>query len=354
MKPLLFAVVLLIAPPAIAATAGTDDASRPARDRPPVPAEKASRMSDEQQRNNCLLDAARNADKNVTVEQIRHWCAPDNDVKPQRSPQEDALRTRLALEHNTEDNPFVITPHRRNYLMPFSYWSNPQWNDPSRKGEALDSTEVKFQISLKAPLYDHFWNGSTLYMAFTGDFYWQAYNHQESSPFREINYTPELFIAKPVDWYWGPVHTELLELGIRHDSNGRNVPASRSWNRVYIRHVSQIGPYYVSVMPWYRIPEARKPYPSDPQGDDNPDIQKYMGHFEIEVARDFGNHVVELMLRNNLRAHNKGAEQINFSFPINKRFKGLIQIFSGYGDSLINYNNYENRVSLGILLTDTL
>lgn len=69
-------------------------------------------------------------------------------------------------------------------------------------------------------------------MAFTGDFYWQACNHEESSPFREINYTPELFVAKPVDWDWGPVHSELLELGIRHDSNGRNVPTSRSWNRI--------------------------------------------------------------------------------------------------------------------------
>ncbi|HLR16412.1 MAG TPA: phospholipase A, partial [Alcanivoracaceae bacterium] len=25
----------------------------------------------------------------------------------------------------------------------------------------------------------------------------------------------------------------------------------------------------------------------------------------------------------------------------------------GYGDSLINYNDYQNRVSIGILLTDT-
>ena len=87
---------------------------------------------------------------------------------------------------------------------------------------------------------------------------------------------------------------------------------------------------------------------------DNPDIEKYMGNFELEVARPFGNHVIELMLRNNLRSENKGAARINYSFPLSKRFKGLVQGFSGYGDSLINYDNYENRYSFGILLTDSL
>jgi phospholipase A1/A2 len=61
-----------------------------------------------------------------------------------------------------------------------------------------------------------------------------------------------------------------------------------------------------------------------------------------------------LMVRNNLRSDNKGAGQINYSFPINDRFKGLVQVFTGYGDSLINYDDYETRFSLGILLTDTL
>ena len=67
-----------------------------------------------------------------------------------------------------------------------------------------------------------------------------------------------------------------------------------------------------------------------------------------------GNHVLELQLRNNLRSSdNNGSAQIEYSFPINRRFKGLLQGFTGYGDSLINYNNYENRISVGILLTDT-
>lgn len=350
MNRLFFAFLFAVSSPVFAATTGADNSASQTGAEAPTSLPAASA---EQKRNDCLFQAARNADKSVTLKEIRNWCTSDEQPH-QYSAHEDALRHRLALENSSRSNPFVITPHNRNYLMPFSYWSNPEWNDPARRGQDIKSMEVKFQLSLKAPIYDHFWNGSTLYAAFTGVFFWQAYNENESRPFREINFTPEIFVAKPIDWQLGPIDSELMEFGFRHDSNGRNVPASRSWNRLYVKHVSRIGSYYVSLMPWYRIPEEKKDDPSDVRGDDNPDIEKYMGHFQLEVARAFGNHVVELMLRNNLKGHNKGAERINYSFPLNKRFKGLIQIFSGYGDSLINYNHYENRVSIGILLTDTL
>jgi len=348
--PTALAVLLIAGQPVFADDDTADTANPNALD--------AGTTDNQQQRardrnESCLLRAAQTAGDGVTLEQLRGWC--DNGTAArQRLPHEDALRARLALEQTSQENPFVITPHRRNYLMPYSHLSNPQWNDPDREDQDLDSGEVKFQFSLKAPLYTDFWDGSSLYMAFTGVFFWQAYNSEESRPFREINFTPEIFLAKPVDWQLGPVQSELLAFGFRHDSNGQDEPTSRSWNRLYLRHVSQIGSYYVSVTPWYRIPEEEKDFPLDPRGDNNPDIEKYMGNFQLEVARVFGNHVLELMVRNNLRSDNKGAGQINYSFPINDRFKGLVQVFTGYGDSLINYDDYETRFSLGILLTDTL
>ncbi len=320
-----------------------------------VPSESTppSQMSEQQQLNDCLLRSAQTADNAVTLKEVRNWCTNGDEVK-KRSVHEDALRARLALENTTQGNPFVITPHRRNYLMPYSYWSNRQWNDPDKDDSALDHTEVKFQLSLKAPIKENLVDDVTLWMAFTGTFFWQAYNKEESAPFREANYEPEIFITKPVNWQFGPVDSELLALGIVHESNGQDVPVSRSWNRIFINYVAKTGDYYWSLKPWYRLPEDKKDDPTDPRGDDNPDIEKYMGNFELEVARPFGNHVVEIMVRNNLRSDNKGAGRLNYSFPLSKRFKGLVQVFSGYGDSLINYDNYENRFSVGILLTDSL
>ncbi|MAX57107.1 MAG: phospholipase [Alcanivoracaceae bacterium] len=320
-----------------------------------VPSESTApnQMSEKQQLNDCLLRSAQTADNAVTAKEMRNWCTNGDEVK-KRSVHEDALRARLALENTTQGNPFVITPHRRNYLMPYSYWSNRKWNDPTKDDSALDHTEVKFQLSLKAPIKENIVDDVTLWMAFTGTFFWQAYNKEESAPFREANYEPEIFITKPVNWQFGPVDSELLALGIVHESNGQDVPVSRSWNRIFINYVAKTGDYYWSLKPWYRLPEDKKDDPTDPRGDDNPDIEKYMGNFELEVARPFGNHVVEIMVRNNLRSDNKGAGRLNYSFPLSKRFKGLVQVFSGYGDSLINYDNYENRFSVGILLTDSL
>ena len=319
----------------------------------PVTGEPSAATDKAQRQNDCLLRSAQTANAQVTVEELRRWCHSGEEL-PQALTNEDALRARLALENNTRGNPFVITPHRRNYLLPYSYWSNRQWNDPDKDDRDLQPNEVKFQLSLKAPIKENIVDDVTLWMAFTGTFFWQAYNSDISSPFRETNYEPEIFLSKPVDWQIGPLDSELLVAGFSHQSNGRDVPVSRSWNRIFMNYVFRTGGYYWSIKPWYRIPEEEKDDPLDTSGDDNPDIEKYMGNFELEISYPFRNHVLELMVRNNLRSDNKGAGRINYSFPLSKRFKGLVQVFSGYGDSLINYDDYENRISVGILLTDSL
>jgi phospholipase A1 len=63
------------------------------------------------------------------------------------------------------------------------------------------------------------------------------------------------------------------------------------------------------------------------------------------------------MSRNNLESgFSKGAVELGWSFPLFQYdyIKGYIQYFSGYGESLIDYNNYVNRIGFGILLTDVL
>lgn len=300
----------------------------------------------------CILSATNDAPEDTTVKQLRAWCGDNAANHIDRH--EHALRARLALEKFTQYNPFVITPHYRNYILPYSYWSHPRWNDPLRDNGTLDRQEAKFQLSIKTPLLDDFWDGSTLYGAFTSIAYWQVFNTSISKPFRETNYQPELFVAKPINFQIGPIDSELFAVGYMHQSNGHDIPLSRSWERLFLNYVFRIGSYYYSIKPWWRLPERKRRGPTDRGGDDNPDIEHYLGHFELHIARPFGNHVAEIMLRNNLRSDNKGAAMADYSFPLSKRFKGLLQIFTGYGDSLINYNNYETRYSIGILLTDTL
>ncbi|MDF1821893.1 MAG: phospholipase A [Alcanivoracaceae bacterium] len=309
---------------------------------------------DTKEADTCLANAVRQAPDDTDARTLRAWCQEPSPSQRQRN--EDALRARLALEEFTQFNPFVLTPHRRNYILPFTHWSNPQWNDPEREAAnaPLDHMEAKLQLSLKLPIKDDLWGDSTLYGAFTMESFWQVYNHRLSRPFRETNYSPELFIATPLDRQLGPLSLELLAYGYEHESNGQDVPTSRSWDRLFVNIIFKTGDYYWSLRPWWRFPEEEKDSPLDRTGDDNPDIERYMGHFELTLARPFGNHVAEIMLRNNLRTDNKGAGQIEYSFPINSRVKGMLQVFTGYGDSLINYDDYQTRVGVGILLTDTL
>lgn len=302
-------------------------------------------------RDDCLLRAFQLADDEVNLEAIRSWCGIELTRKEESI---NALRARLHLEEHSRLNPFVVTPHHRNYIMPASYWSNKQWNDNEKENKTLNSVEAKFQISLKVPIKTKVFHFYDIYFAYTQTNFFQVYNEDLSRPFRETNYMPEFYATRSVDWQLGPFDSEQLAFGYVHQSNGKNIPTSRSWDRLFLHYVARTGNTYWQFKPWWRIPESKKRRADSPKGDDNPDIEKYLGNFELTVTRPYGNQLIELMMRNNLRSTNRGAVQVDYTFPLSGRFKGIFQVFSGYGDSLINYNDYENRVSIGVLLTDTL
>ena len=58
------------------------------------------------------------------------------------------------------------------------------------------------------------------------------------------------------------------------------------------------------------------------------------------------------MLRHTLKGgdENRGAVQIDWSFPISGRLRGQFQLFDGYGESLIDYNHRATYVGLGVSL----
>ncbi|MCJ7501340.1 phospholipase A, partial [bacterium] len=65
-------------------------------------------------------------------------------------------------------------------------------------------------------------------------------------------------------------------------------------------------------------------------------------------------HSFTMMLRNNLRSDNRGAVEVGWSYPLKGRMKGYLQIFEGYGESLVDYDYRMTRVGMGILLADWL
>nr|WP_115314602.1 phospholipase A [Edwardsiella hoshinae] len=263
-----------------------------------------------------------------------------------------------ALQHNEGvianmlrqyDNPFTLYPYSTNYVL-YTQTSdiNKQAISSYDWGDQAKKNEIKFQISLAFPI----WRGiagenSVLGAAYTQQSWWQAFNRSESSPFRETNYEPRLFLGWAADYALpGGWSLRDIEVGAVHQSNGRADPTSRSWNRVYTRLLAQNGNFQLQLMPWYRLPES-------PSKDDNPDITKYMGYYEAEMGYRWGESVFSLRGRYNWNS-GYGAAELGWSYPLSRHVRFYTQLFSGYGESLIDYNFRQTRFGVGIMLNDIL
>lgn len=287
--------------------------------------------------------------------------APAPDVTPTAAPAEAEtgippdfdLKLRLAEEKQVKTARFSILPHKPNYLLPATYTSSPNrdvYSGLSDGSENPDQLEVKFQLSIKTPVWDNiFGEHGTLYAAYSQISFWQAYNTQVSAPFRENNYEPELFLSFETGYRLPGLTSQVVSIGVNHQSNGRSEPLSRSWNRIIANLVFSVGERtYLTLRPWYRIPESNA-------DDDNPHMDRYYGYGELYLLRKLGDHTLNLMVRNNLRSSdNKGAVQIDWSFPLRHKLRGYIQYFNGYGESLVDYNHPSNRIGVGVMLTDWL
>lgn len=325
----------------------------------------------------CLLEALHRAPAGTTAGEIRAQCA-DGEASASR-PATDAaasepetllkiptvvaapaatdspVRRRIAEEAQVWNERFALLPHRPNYIAPLSH----AFDAPDSAGgpdDPLQRNEVKFQLSFKLPLTPPLYEGrAALFFAYTGQSWWQAYNEDRSSPFREYSHEPELFAswvprARVLGWNW-----RLANAGFVHQSNGRSGDASRSWNRLFVDlRFDRPGGWWVGVRPWWRIPEDAKPFPGATRGDDNPRIERFVGDGELRLGHVGEVHQWTLMMRRSFAGSGKGAVQIDYSRPtgFSPRLRWHVQYFDGYAESLLDYRTRIRRLGFGVMLND--
>ena len=226
----------------------------------------ATALADDAALERCLLDSLKQAADDIPVSALREQCRQDMEDLS-------VVEKRLLDERRGADSSFLLTPHKPNYVLPLTYNAHPN-NDPyaALDGE-LQNVEVKFQLSLKYEVAPGvFGRGNMLFFAYTNQSYWQAYNRQISSPFREINHEPEVFYLMLQKWSLLGFRSRVISLGLNHQSNGRSGSESRSWNRVIANLVFERNNLVLRLRPWYRLFQGDETAPPDPLGDNNPDI----------------------------------------------------------------------------------
>lgn len=313
---------------------------------------------DNAQRLKCYDEALTSAVLPVSVKPEATPGEADNDVAPAAIARPRSYLTRAwnldDMDNRDESKLGRLRPHRQSYLVVRK--SSNANNQPISTvlGHSvlapndLDALEAKFLLSFKADIGSqrdiNFWGLKTLRLwgAYTQQSSWQVFNTRNSSPFRETNYQPELIATLGTGNLSG---LKMINLGLEHQSNGRPLPESRSWNRLYLQGGWEWNnSTSILARGWWRIPEKQFK-------DDNPDISDFIGRADL-VARwepQDKSQAVAILLRNNLRARNRGFVQLDWAMPfaLGNAARLHAQLSSGYGESLIDYNHRQTTFGLG-------
>lgn len=290
----------------------------------------------------CALEMFKHADSTLTIADVRKRCQKSDQATLEQAT---LVEVRKEREKELVGDEFSIFLHRDNYLLPYTHNSETGVTvDDFGEAREIDSEEIKFQISLRSLLLNDLPFKGQLYAAYTNQSHWQAYNTENSRPFRETNHQPELFVDFPVNKKIRGMTLNTFRLALNHQSNGRSGVISRSWNRLYAELLMSTKYSQINLRSWWKVTDD----------EDNPDIQDFLGRFQVDGLRKLGKHQFHWKARHNLQADGKGAIELGWSRAIGGRedVRMYLQYFNGYGESLIDYNHSQSRIGIGIAMTD--
>ncbi len=220
-----------------------------------------------------------------------------------------------------------------------------------------ESPSAKFQISFKYQLLNQGgWlaeNAPALKgfnFAYTQTSLWDL--GAPSAPFLDTSYKPALLYSW--DRVVGGEETNAFRLdlqgGIQHESNGKNGADSRSLNVAFIRPTFVFGRndrLQLTLQPraWAYLGELN----------DNPDLDEYRGYFDLRAVLGWRRGLQLSALGRMGREGNHQSLQLDLTYPTMRFFGSFsvyldAQYFTGYGESLLRYNEKSDSFRLGFSL----
>ncbi|MBD8389018.1 phospholipase A [Dysgonomonas sp. BGC7] len=212
---------------------------------------------------------------------------------------------------------------------------------PLNKEITSNSADVTFQISIRQRLTKSILPFKTFaYLTYTQKSFWDIY--AESSPFRDTNYNPGIGLGKYLFHDKRVVGSVMGQ--IKHESNGRDEESSRSWN-----YLSLSAKYFFNAR--FNVSgEFWIPYVD---GGNNKDLIDYRGIGYIAI--NYISYKSKWWLSAELNPK-KGLGNVNTTLTAAFRMSAksnqylFARFYQGYGESLLNYNEYAMNFRIGICI----
>lgn len=204
------------------------------------------------------------------------------------------------------------------------------------------NSDVKFQISIAQKLTRSVLPWHTyIFLMYTQKTFWNVF--EKSLPMHDLNFNPGIGWSKPFfnkDRYVGKL-TLLLE----HESNGRDSIQSRSWNRISIGGSVLIDPWImVYGKVWIPIID----------GQNNRDILNYCGIYQtgVKIATLDRKFIWDITFVKRKGWNLNFNTIFEFSWRFHKKSNQyfFLQYYNGYGESLLDYNQFHSRLRAGIVI----
>ncbi len=220
-----------------------------------------------------------------------------------------------------------------------------------------DSPNAKFQISFKYQLLNEHGRLATMapllrgfHLAYSQTSLWDL--NSPSAPFFDSSYRPELLYSWE-EVFGGPTNWFTIDLqgGVQHESNGRDAENSRSLNIAYFRPRftlgNETGPQ-LTLMPrvWVYIGDLS----------DNPDLDDYRGFADLRTIFGWKRGLQVSALGRMGQRLSQGSVTVDVTYPLMQPPAGSFslylhaQYFTGYGESLVGYDERTDVFRAGISL----